>query len=437
MRHIAHSVFTKLVIVLAVTGILINLAVFGFLASALHKIDKHPFRHDLVHYARHLANEIGVPPDHDEAKKIAKQSLFQIVYKGADSTWSTSDQKYPINQMSFRPVSDDPGMEIGSFRKYHAFKLEHGIGSLIFISSFQFARDQIGGGHFVFLLLILTSIVAFTWLVLRSILKPLKWLSTGVEQVSAGNLEHRVPESRKDELGDLTSAFNTMTTRIEQMLTARKRLLLDVSHELRSPLTRINVALEDIHEGKPKDTIKADIREMEHMITEILETERLMNTGNNLNIQDVDMTRLVREAVSHFKDQLPPIIPSHIFEDVSCMADRELALIVIKNLFSNALKYSAPDALAVDVSVFKETDWVVIKIRDYGEGIPTEDLPHIFEPFYRVDKSRSRKTGGYGLGLNLCKTIMDSHGGKIEIKSNVPVAGSEVILRFPLVPPEL
>jgi signal transduction histidine kinase len=221
------------------------------------------------------------------------------------------------------------------------------------------------------------------------------------------------------------------------MLTARKRLLLDVSHELRSPLTRINVALEDIHEGKPKDTIKADIREMEHMITEILETERLMNTGNNLNIQDVDMTRLVREAVSHFKDQLPPINPSHIFEDVSCMADRELALIVIKNLFSNALKYSAPDAPAVDVSVFKETDWVVIKIRDYGEGIPTEDLPHIFEPFYRVDKSRSRKTGGYGLGLNLCKTIMDSHGGKIEIKSNVHVAGSEVIIRFPLVPPEL
>jgi signal transduction histidine kinase len=220
------------------------------------------------------------------------------------------------------------------------------------------------------------------------------------------------------------------------MLTARERLLLDVSHELRSPLTRINVALEDLHEGKSKDTIKADIREMEHMITEILESERLMNTRKYLNIQDVNMTQLLRKAISDFKDQVPPIIPSHIFEDVSCMADRELSLIVLKNLFSNALKYSGPDARAVDVSIFKDIDFVVIKIKDYGEGIPAEDLPHIFEPFYRVDKSRSRKTGGYGLGLNLCKTIMDSHGGKIEVKSDAHESGSEAILKFPLLPHE-
>ncbi len=431
MRYIAHSVFTKLIIVLAAAGVLINLAVFGFLASAFHKIDKNPFGHDLVHYARHLAHEIGVPPDLDEAKKIANQSLFQIIYQGPDSTWSTLNKKFSLHRMKFRPFREDPDIEIGSFRKYHAFKLKHGMGSLIFISSFPFAREQVGGGLFMFLLLMLTSIVALTWLVLRNILKPLKWLSTGVEQVSIGNLEHKVPESRKDELGDLASAFNTMTARISHMLTGRERLLLDVSHELRSPLTRIKVALEFLQEGKAKETIRTDVNEMEQMITEILETERLRNTGNELNIQEVNITELVREAMTRFKNQVPVINPSQAFEDVKCKADKELAFIVIKNLFANALKYSDAHARAVEVSVFTETGWIVIKIKDYGKGIPAEDLPHIFEPFYRVDKSRSRITGGYGLGLSICKTIMNAHGGTIEVKS-LPGEGSEVKLRFPI-----
>jgi methyl-accepting chemotaxis protein len=210
MRYITHSVFTKLIVVLAVAGVLINLAVFGFLASAFHKIDKNPFGHDLVHYAKHLANKIGVPPDLDEARKIANQSLFQIIYQGPDSNWSTLNKNFPMHLIKFRPFREYHGIEIGSFRKYHAFKLKHGMGNLVFISSFLFAREQVGGALFIFLLLILTSIVALTWIILRNILKPLKWLSTGVEQVSIGNLEHRVPELRKDELGDLASAFNTM-----------------------------------------------------------------------------------------------------------------------------------------------------------------------------------------------------------------------------------
>jgi len=430
MRSLAHSIFTKLILVMAAAFVLINLAVFGFLASAFHKLDKPPFQDDLVHYARYLANEIGVPPDPHRAREIARKSLFNIMYEGPDITWSTSDQEFPLKEMKFEPFKDDHRIRIGRLRKYHAFILEHGTGRLIFMSTFPFAREQIGGGHFIVLLLMLTGIIALTWLVIRRILRPLKWLSTGVEQVTGGNLEHRVPESRKDELGDLASAFNAMTVRISQMLTSRERLLLDVSHELRSPLTRINVALEFLKEGKTKENIKADVLEMEQMITEILETERLRRSGEHLNREEVDMTQLVRETMSQFRDQAPGIKPERMQEDVKCRVDRQLSSIVIKNLFANALKYSDADARSVEVSVFRETDWIVINIKDYGDGIPAEDLPHIFEPFYRVDKSRSRISGGYGLGLNLCKTIMDTHGGTIEIKSD-PGEGTEVRLSFP------
>ncbi len=434
MRKITHSIFTKLILVMAGVFVLINIAVFGFLGSALHRLDKSPFHHDLTQYAKHLAREIGIPPDRGRAGAIAKESLFHIIYKGPDSAWSTSEEQFPLHRMDFRPIGEDPDIKIGKFRRHHAFMLEHGPGRIIFISSFTFAHERIGGGHFVILVLMLTGIVVLTWLVLSRILRPLKWLSTGVEQVSGGNLEHRLPESRRDEFGDLSSAFNTMTERISHMLTNRERLLLDVSHELRSPLTRMNVAMEFLPEGKARDTIKADVREMEQMIMEILETERLRNSGKDVKMQEVNMTELVHETADIFSGQAPGIKTVRIDKDLRCMADRELTVIVIKNLFTNALKYSQEDVKPVEVSAFRETDRIVITIKDYGEGIPAEDLPHIFEPFYRVDKSRSRRTGGYGLGLSLCKTIMDAQGGKIEVRSTHG-KGTEAKLSFSFTSP--
>ncbi len=430
-RFITHSIFTKLLLVMIAAFILIKISVLGFLGLAFHKLYKSPFHHDLVQYAKHIAAEIGIPPDPEKARGISKQSLFHIVYEGPDSTWSTSEELLPVRQMEFRPLRGYPDIKIGKFRKYHAFILDHGQGKLFFISSFSFAHERIGAGPFIFLLVMLTGIVVLTWLVLRRSLKPIKWLSTGVEQVSSGNLDHRLPESRYDEFGNLASAFNAMTDRISQMLMARERLLLDVSHELRSPLTRMNVALEFMPEGKAKETIKADVREMEQMIMEILETERLRNTGKDVKMHEIDMAVLLHETINTFSDQLPGMHAVSIDNDLKCKADSELAVIVIKNLFTNALKYSRKDAGPIEVSAFREAGLIVITIKDHGEGIPPEDLPHIFEPFYRVDKSRSRRTGGYGLGLSLCKTIMDAHDGKIGVTSTYG-KGTEVKLCFPV-----
>ena len=139
-----------------------------------------------------------------------------------------------------------------------------------------------------------TLILAGAYLIMRWILRPLKWLTQGVEHVSRGNLDHMVPVKRKGELADLAKAFNNMTQQFKEMLHARERLMLDVSHELRSPLTRLKVALEFLPESDAKESLKEDVVIMETMITEILETARLRNGYATLNLKETDLVPLVQ-----------------------------------------------------------------------------------------------------------------------------------------------
>ena len=125
-------------------------------------------------------------------------------------------------------------------------------------------------------------------------MKPLNWLSDGVYALGEGDLEHRLPEKRRDELGNLARAFNRMSESIREMLTAREQLLLDVSHELRSPLTRMKVALEFIPENSSQDSLQSDVQEMEQMVTEILETAWLKSEHGQLNREKTNLVKLIQ-----------------------------------------------------------------------------------------------------------------------------------------------
>ena len=275
-----------------------------------------------------------------------------------------------------------------------------------------------------------TLILAGAYLLMRFILKPLKWLTEGVEHVSRGNLEHQVPVKRKDELAELADAFNNMTEQVKKMLHARERLMLDVSHELRSPLTRLKVALEFLPESTAKESLKEDVDVMESMITEILETARLRNGYATLNLSETDLVPLIQAVVAGFEGASPDVAAAEMPASLTAMLDRELCRTVLKNIIANAVKYSGSGEDPVEVSLFHKSGFVVIQVRDRGMGIPEEDLPYIFEPFYRVEKSRSQTIKGYGLGLNLCKTIMEAHKGRIEIESALG-EGTTVTLLFP------
>jgi signal transduction histidine kinase len=280
------------------------------------------------------------------------------------------------------------------------------------------------------LLSLLSLILAGAFLSIRWVLKPVRWLDEGVRQVSQGNLKHRVPLKRSDELRDLAAAFNDMTDRIRDMLQIKEQLLLDVSHELRSPLTRVKVALEFLPDGKAKESIAGDIAEMEKMINEILETARMHHLHGKLKLKKIFLADLLKGVLSEFENQVPEVQVGDLPSDTAIKVDPEQIKTVFKNILSNAVKYSTSDSEPVRINVENRPPHIVVQIADNGIGIPRDELRFVFEPFYRVDKSRTKETGGYGLGLSLCKTIMEAHGGRIEVESE-PGIGTTVTLFFP------
>jgi signal transduction histidine kinase len=166
------------------------------------------------------------------------------------------------------------------------------------------------------------------------------------------------------------------------------------------------------------------------MITEILETARLRDGYARLNLKEIDLVALVGSIIAGFAGSSPEVDAKDMPVSMPFIVDPELCRTVLKNIITNAVKYSGSDKGPVSVSLLHKPGFVAIEVRDHGVGIPVEDLPHIFEPFYRVEKSRSQTIKGYGLGLNLCKTIVEAHKGRIGIESS-PGEGTTVTLSFP------
>ena len=282
----------------------------------------------------------------------------------------------------------------------------------------------------VALLLMLLVIIVAGHAMLRRILAPVRWLEQGVASLSAGDLGVTVPRRTNDELGALTDAFNRMVGNIGEMVRARDQLLLDVSHELRSPLTRMKVALALCESGDQTARLSANVSEMEVLVTELLELERLRR-GRGLRLREHDLMEIVRDAVSTFRDVAPGVRLAAAPERLPLSIDADKVRAVLGNLLENASKYAMPDSSEVRVFVDPSACAVRLRITDDGPGIPESDLPNLFEPFFRVDRSRSKRTGGWGLGLSLCKRIMAAHGGNIEVQNN-PGRGATFTLSFPL-----
>jgi signal transduction histidine kinase len=262
-------------------------------------------------------------------------------------------------------------------------------------------------------------------------LRPLRWLKEGVDKVSEGDLSTRVPVVRMDEIGQVGRAFNHMTSRVEQMLNDHDRLMADVSHELRSPLARMKVALEMMPESDKREQIAADIREMEALTAALLERERIKNRASHLQTEEFDLVALLREVVAPFGDKGPGVVVSEAPDTLLTKADQALIKVLMQNLVDNAVKFSLDDSAAVEVSIKTDDELVTITVEDDGPGIPKEQSDRVLEPFVKLDPSRGHRNG-YGLGLNLCQRIVQAHAGKIHIEQRNP-RGARVSVELPAV----
>jgi len=261
------------------------------------------------------------------------------------------------------------------------------------------------------------------YFLLRWLFSPLRKLTYAVEQIGEGKYDTDVKVKRGDEMGELADSISEMASKIKDSIKSKEQLLLDVSHELRSPLTRIKLGIEV---DSSKEKINEDVIEMERMISGFLENYRVESDYDTLKFERTDMVELIEDVISEYvaNERLQFKKPDR--EQVFVHIDCEKIRMVLRNIIENALKYSSDK---INISLSEMNDSAVVNIRDKGIGISEDDLKYIFEPFYRADRSRSRKTGGFGLGLSITKKIMDNHHGSILINSKLN-AGTEVILTF-------
>ena len=428
-NRIIRSVFTKLLMVIILAGICINLVVGGFFWH-YRNLAGGPFHKNVVQYLNYLIADMGNPPSPERAREIARQSLLEIRYESPALSWSTSDDLPGALSGRFRAWRQEPNVRLGKYHNRYVIEVDRKPGRFIFGLSQKLQIDSERDRLLVIMFVLLTAILAAAFFALRHILRPVKLLNTGVEQVGRGNLKHRVPLKNADEFRDLAAAFNDMTARIEDMLQTKDQLLLDISHELRTPITRMKVALEFLPESRARKNLQADIVEMEKMVGGILETARLRHKYAELKKQPADLVALLKQTAAAFEKQPPGIVTVDLPQEVILQVDPHQIKTVFENLLSNAFKYCEPESDPVKISLERRATDVIVRVEDHGIGIPQEELAHIFEPFYRVDKSRSKDTGGYGLGLSLCKTIMEAHEGKIEVQSRLK-EGTTVCLFFP------
>jgi signal transduction histidine kinase len=238
----------------------------------------------------------------------------------------------------------------------------------------------------------------------RRITRRLENLQRSVDALGAGALDARVRVEGKDEVANLAESFNRAAQRIENLVNSQRQMLATASHELRSPLARMRIALELMQRGeRPElhEQIEKDIAELDDLVGEILLATRLQAVGELEREVPVDITALLADEASHFNASVSG-------EPAVIEGDSRLLRRMIRNLLENAQRYSGNSA--VEASVHRENGATVLRVEDHGPGVAEDERERIFEPFYRA--RGSRETGeGFGLGLALVKQIAERHGG--------------------------
>jgi signal transduction histidine kinase len=418
-----RSVFAKLVLIMVVMAFCLVGLVAGFFIHFVNPVVAGSVDRMLGDYAKRIAQDA---PPQEEARRLARRLALQVRYEGPDGAWTTDATLPTIAEASSERRSGWLRPAWGHSR--YVVSAPNG-GHYLFV--WEFGRRARTAHDRLLLLLLAAMIGVFlaAHLVMSRALRPLRALYAGVQRLSAGDLDVVLENRTRDEFGALTDAFNRMAARVKEKVEARDQLLIDVSHELRSPLTRLKVALALLPESTKKQQAERDVAEMEAMVTELLEFERLSDP-RALRTTREDLAALLHEAARPYEDAAPGVrvtaSPREIFLDLDAGGIHT----VLRNVLGNAVKYSLPDSRPIELNARQDDGSLVVTVKDDGPGIPEEDLPHLFEPFFRVDRSRSRKTGGYGLGLSICKRIVEAHGGRIQARNN-PGRGACFTLTFP------
>lgn len=375
-----------------------------------------------------IIEDIGTPPNLSNAMRLAEELDWTINIRNPIMRWSSDpDDRLDVDTSTFdrslsadaevRTVNSEGIIHVNrsgyEFFLYPRFQSENRI---------NFVVIYVGGA--------LAAIILFlNYMMVNRLLAPVRMLRRGAERIEKGDLGYRVQSNRQDELGELTESINHMADSLQSMLEAKRQLLLAISHELRTPITKAKLRLEFMPESPEKDQLREDIDEIDLLISDLLEAERLNNEHAVLVEEPVYLAEFVEGVAGQFEDYEGGLSVSVPQDDRECQIDRLRIRLLITNLLNNAIRHGESNPIEVKLTM-TETD-ALIEVIDQGEGIAEEHLPQLSEPFYRADSSRQRNTGGFGLGLYLSRLIAEAHSGNLQISSELGV-GTHIRVQIPI-----
>lgn len=415
-RRLRHSLKGRLVALFLLLALGITAAFVSGMQGALTAGWRDAGRPLVSDYVDRLVAEIGTPPSQQRAQQLVERLPITVRIEGPGVNWRSHDDERWRGDWSqrdgallSRTTADGHRVTLGlNVRPWHDQPRRIGWMTLAGV-------------------LLLT---ALAYKAVRRLLRPLDDIRAGAERFGRGEFTHVIPVRRRDELGDLASEINAMASSLHQMLEAKRELLLAISHELRSPITRARLNTELLPEegeaGTRRRALLQDLQVMADLVTDLLESERLGQGHAALHREPTDPAALVREATQDGGVRLEiaaglPELP----------LDRARMRLLLRNLVDNAVRHGGggqPPVVGLEPA---PDGGVVLTVRDFGPGVDEATLSHLAEPFYRTDAARQRATGGVGLGLYLCRMVAQAHGGRLEVRNAQP--GLEV--RVTLAPP--
>ena len=428
-RHaLAHSLRVRLVALFLLLALAMAATFVMGMQRALSIGWRDAARPLVVDYVDKLAADIGNPPRIEAAQALVQRLPLSIRISGPQVNWRSNPNEPDYDHRWRDSTADANSWSNEAPRFFERTTLDgHRIRFGLSVQAWH-DRPRFIGWVTLGLLLALTAVA---YARVQRMLHPLDDIRAGALRFGAGDFAQAIPvrhAHRPDELGELATTINTMGGDIHQMLEAKRTLLLAISHELRSPLTRARLNTEllpETPEVQPsREALLRDLGQMRDLVTDLLESERLASPHAALHREPTDLVVLVAEVVAAI-DGTPisaPAIAQTLQPNLPMLQlDRTRMRLLLRNLLDNALRHSADAAQPPQVLLAQTAEGAVqITVRDFGPGVPDDQLPHLAQPFYRPDTARTREGGGVGLGLYLCKLVALAHGGSFAVRNAQP-----------------
>ncbi len=414
-RFIPRSLRLRLVLVFVLLALAMSWALLSAgqrFAEAGWNFAARPFVED---YVQRLMNDIGDPPQIDQAQALVERLPLTLSIQGPDVQWRSHPERRSYRRVLHKYSQDDSRWAKERFWRRmtsDGHTVEFGIDFGLW--------ERPNGPLAITMIMVVTLVLAAYWYV-RRLLSPLVHIGAGVQRFGQGQLDQAIAlEHNGDELGQLADHVDAMASDIQAMLDAKRALLLAISHELRSPLTRARLNVELLpDEASTRLALLRDLGVMNTLIHDLLESERLSEGHSALHRECLDIVPIVRDQLDTLEQELAiEAIRFTAPEALEVCVDIARLQLLLGNLVRNACHHgAAPFAVHITLS---DGHWC-LSVRDHGHNaLADETLRKLSEAFYRPDTGRSREHGGIGLGLYLCRLVAQSHGGSLHLENAQP-----------------